>query len=483
MDDPDRQAEFQFWRKLWLAKSGCDRDAWRRQQSKEMLSYMMHLAGLRNIDIDQLRVLVVDDGLMGALNGVKAKLRVSLDPNHAAFDQEGLLDYAGRDPEVLYVSAALQDDRLAAASFDLVFLSRPVRNIAMVGRLLASALRVAAPGARLAINLTLEFAESPEPVFDSMITGLPAGTSHTLELSSANGQPTLRGRIVLAGGVATNETDFIRLQYPMKIRPRWTPDNPNQFLLAALRDGDNRYLTRLRSYRRHATRFAAITAEQVNERDPYWNNEWIPILDGISLYAETVEARPDVFLEIGSGNSTKFVRRAINDHGLPTRIISIDPNPRADIDRLCDLVHRVRFEDFDFSLLKELHGKKVVVYFDGSHYAYQNTDATVFFLEFLPSVPHDWLIGVHDIIFPHDYMNKDMWFFNEQYLLAPLVLSGAVETLLPSYYVSACEPLRQEALQILPNQGAMAAWPGGAIYWFKHHLGAAYRTHPLLGSQ
>ena len=37
-------------------------------------------------------------------------------------------------------------------------------------------------------------------------------------------------------------------------------------------------------------------------------------------------------LEIGSGNSTKFARRAIRDHRLCTRITSIDPHPRAEID-------------------------------------------------------------------------------------------------------------------------------------------------------
>ena len=45
-------------------------------------------------------------------------------------------------------------------------------------------------------------------------------------------------------------------------------------------------------------------------------------------------------VEVGSGYSTKFARRAIDDHSLRSRITSIDPAPRAEIDGLCDSVIR-----------------------------------------------------------------------------------------------------------------------------------------------
>ena len=50
--------------------------------------------------------------------------------------------------------------------------------------------------------------------------------------------------------------------------------------------------------------------------------------------------RPRRFIEIGSGNSTKFARRAIRDHWLNTSIVSIDPFPRSEIDAICDEVVR-----------------------------------------------------------------------------------------------------------------------------------------------
>lgn len=49
---------------------------------------------------------------------------------------------------------------------------------------------------------------------------------------------------------------------------------------------------------------------------------------------------PATYLEVGSGNSTRFARRAITVHGLRTRIVSIDPEPRAVVDELCDEVVR-----------------------------------------------------------------------------------------------------------------------------------------------
>jgi hypothetical protein len=62
--------------------------------------------------------------------------------------------------------------------------------------------------------------------------------------------------------------------------------------------------------------------------EPHWSNAWIPGLDAGSLYAFTAQKNPGVFLEVGSGNSTKFVRKAIDDHGLKTKIVAIDPSAR-----------------------------------------------------------------------------------------------------------------------------------------------------------
>jgi hypothetical protein len=76
------------------------------------------------------------------------------------------------------------------------------------------------------------------------------------------------------------------------------------------------------------------------ERTPRWMNGSFPGLDAVSLYGLLTRHDPSVYVEIGSGNSTRFARRAIEDHGLRTRIVSVDPHPRRDVDAICDQVVR-----------------------------------------------------------------------------------------------------------------------------------------------
>jgi hypothetical protein len=60
------------------------------------------------------------------------------------------------------------------------------------------------------------------------------------------------------------------------------------------------------------------------------------------------------WIEVGSGDSTKFARRAIRDHGLRTSLTSVDPQPRASIDQLRDCVIRRPLEEVDTGLFEEL---------------------------------------------------------------------------------------------------------------------------------
>jgi len=81
--------------------------------------------------------------------------------------------------------------------------------------------------------------------------------------------------------------------------------------------------------------------------DPHWCNGWFPGMDAVSIYGFLAERNPAHYYEVGSGNSTKFARRAIRDHDLRTEIISIDPYPRAEIDAICDRVLRCTLEDVE----------------------------------------------------------------------------------------------------------------------------------------
>lgn len=65
-----------------------------------------------------------------------------------------------------------------------------------------------------------------------------------------------------------------------------------------------------------------------------------------------------------------------------------------------------------------------MLFLDGSHRCFTNSDVTVFFLDILPHLPSGILIGIHDIYLPYDY--PQTWLargYSEQYLLAVYLLS------------------------------------------------------------
>jgi hypothetical protein len=190
--------------------------------------------------------------------------------------------------------------------------------------------------------------------------------------------------------------------------------------LISSRDEDYRqWVAKLAKY---GTYFQKITRAGSPEGvKPFWDNGWFPPLDGICLYGLIAETKPRLYIEVGSGNSTKFVRRAISDHGLETRIISIDPYPRAVIDE----VIRTPFEKVDLSRFEELQSGDMM-FVDNSHRSFQSSDVTVFFTEVLPGLAKGVLWGVHDIFLPLDY--PEGWLgrmYNEQYLLMAYLLGGA----------------------------------------------------------
>jgi hypothetical protein len=135
---------------------------------------------------------------------------------------------------------------------------------------------------------------------------------------------------------------------------------------------------------------------------PFWVNGWLPGLDSVSIYTILAKFNPRSYVEVGSGNSTKFAHRAIIDQKLRTHIVSIDPEPRAAIDSLADTTIRKPLEDADLGLFRNLQSGDVV-FIDSSHRSFQNSDVTVFFTEILPMLPGGVVYGLHDIFLPNDY--------------------------------------------------------------------------------
>lgn len=228
------------------------------------------------------------------------------------------------------------------------------------------------------------------------------------------------------------------LEYPVNPRPRWGWGSPVHPELAAIIDGRADHYDRLIAQLHDLKEWAARIPRSGADPSLRWDNDWWGGLDALVHCWLLRERRPATYLEVGSGYSTMFARRAIDDFNLPTRIVSVDPQPRALVDALCDEVIRRPLEDVGAEVVDRVSSGDVVV-FDGSHVAAMNSDAVVMLLEILPRLPDDVVLGVDDVFLPADY--HPTWaerFYGEQYLLAALLLGGGGgwNVLFPGFHVT-----------------------------------------------
>lgn len=204
--------------------------------------------------------------------------------------------------------------------------------------------------------------------------------------------------------------------------------------------------------------------------EPGWINGMFPTLDGMVLYAMVRTLKPATYLEVGSGNSTKFARRAIRDGGLDTKIISIDPYPRAEVDRICDKVIRRPFEKVPDRLYGDLLQANDIVFIDNSHRSLPNSDVTVFFTETLPALPAGVMYGLHDVFLPNDYPQAWMdRFYSEQYLLVAYLLGGAGgdQIEFPGIYASDAKVFRPTLLPLYRRSAFKGAAKHAGAFWLR----------------
>ena len=214
----------------------------------------------------------------------------------------------------------------------------------------------------------------------------------------------------------------IRMEYPTSASnsPRW---NPHPELERIIARGEATYRRSLETIASYRDSLLEIEAHAQDPQEPRGSTTGcLPWTAPPSTPSS--EAAPALYLEIGSGISTRFAARARRDGQLDMRIVSIDPEPRADVEALCDRALRVPLELADLSVFDELSDGDVV-FLDGSHRTFMNSDATVFFLELLPRLAGGVLVGVHDVFLPYDYPAElaDRY-YSEQYLLAAHLLGG-----------------------------------------------------------
>ena len=286
---------------------------------------------------------------------------------------------------------------------------------------------------------------------------LPVPRRRTLAAKAAN---TISG-----GG------HFIRFSYPPSANdePRYGYGRPPHARLSELLSRhDSQYLDVLRRFETYTAELLVISHQKTSSSEPHWHNGLLFGLDGVSLYAFTRDRAPHRYIEVGSGNSTLFVDRARRDGNIDMEIISIDPRPRREIDAMCDSVVRQPLESADLEVFGDLR-EGDIVFLDGTHHVFMNSDVTVFFLDVLPELPPGVLVGIHDIHLPDDYRpdHADRY-YSEQYLLAAYLLGEAnwMRPVLPCWYVSHHPELGGLAHSLTPRV-ASEDDSHGVIFWLQ----------------
>ena len=200
----------------------------------------------------------------------------------------------------------------------------------------------------------------------------------------------------------------------------------------------------------------ALPHARVNDTEPHWGNGLFERDDARALYAMTARLRPRRILEVGSGNSTKFFRKAIADHQINCELVCIDPQPRAEISSVADRIISKHVKDVDVRHFAALRDGDIL-FWDGSHITFNGTDTTHLYLSILPLIRNNVYVHIHDVQLPYEYeAGYSAHYYNEQYMLATLLLN-TVEWLpvLPVCWLHRCGRLRN----------------GGASFWMaRKHL-------------
>jgi hypothetical protein len=235
----------------------------------------------------------------------------------------------------------------------------------------------------------------------------------------------------------------VHLDYKVNVQPRYGHGKPAHPLLYDIINRNRRmYEDTLKIFLNYSENIQSIKniTDEKDENNPTWNNGFLPGLDIVGIYGMIAKYKPNKYIEIGSGNSTKVSRKAIKENDLSTEIISIDPFPRANIDHLANKVIREPFENIpDNKFIVETLKENDILFIDNSHRVFPNSDAMICFLELLPLLRKGVIVHIHDIYLPYDYPQFMCdRFYNEQYMLAAFILANPEKfnTILPNFFIS-----------------------------------------------
>lgn len=191
---------------------------------------------------------------------------------------------------------------------------------------------------------------------------------------------------------------------------------------------------------KYQKRFEDFVDPAKNDTNFSFSNGYFSSPDAEVLYTFIRLFEPRIIVEIGSGNSTKIMRQAILDAHLHTRLISIDPEPRINVDKLVDEMYPQAVENFNNIELFYSLVENDILFIDSSHEIKAGNDILFLYFSVLPKLSKGVLVHIHDIFLPYEYPKE--WLINlhpginEQYLVqAILMFSDLFEVLWPGHFM------------------------------------------------
>lgn len=195
------------------------------------------------------------------------------------------------------------------------------------------------------------------------------------------------------------------------------------------------FLDLLRGADDYADALLAIAKQRGVLPAPNFDQDWFPTLDAVAAYTLVRQYGPKRIVEVGSGHSTRFLARAVQDAQLATEITAIDPQPRAALTGLPVRFHNAILQTADGRIFSELEAGDIL-FIDSSHILMPGTDVDWLFNRVLPALPPGVLLHIHDIFLPDDYPADWAWRgYNEQQAIGPL-LAGGFQPVFSSHYAA-----------------------------------------------
>jgi hypothetical protein len=165
--------------------------------------------------------------------------------------------------------------------------------------------------------------------------------------------------------------------------------------------------------------------------------------DAAYYYCLIRSRRPRSITEIGRGFSTRIAESALQQNardGHPGEIVSIDPYFRGECATSSTRVVTSELQKLDVKQQRSLRCADIL-FIDSSHMLKWGSDVLHLFEVWIPHVPLNALVHVHDIFTPFDYPKRWMVdakrFWNEQYILeAFLAFNDSFRIVCPIHYLS-----------------------------------------------